>query len=277
MTDAVDRTAETIRPMNRPRMNWMRVLSGTRRKRGLMNIGRDPQTGSSFGRVAIYQRETSSRVSIQAVNSEVAMPTVMVTAKPLHRPGTEHEQHHVRQKGGGIAVEDRAVGAREAVLQRGQRRPAQLLLLADALVDQDVGVHRHAQRQQDARHARQGQRRLQQRHDGQHQDQVDHQGEVREPAEQAVEKPHERDDEQEADDQRNGAGPDAVGAEFGADACAPRPPSAAPAARRRAAARRDRWRELAVNDPLIWPRPPVIASRITGAEITLSSSTIANR
>ena len=33
----------------------------------------------------------------------------------------------------------------------------------------------------------------------------------------------------------------------------------------------------AVKLPLIWPRPPVIASRITGALITLSSSTMAKR
>src|SRR5580704_651225 len=72
--------------MKRPRMKWMRVLSGTRRKRGLTNIGRDPQTGSSFGRVATYQRETRSRVSIQAVNSDVAIPTVIVTAKPRTGP-----------------------------------------------------------------------------------------------------------------------------------------------------------------------------------------------
>ena len=31
-----------------------------------------------------------------------------------------------------------------------------------------------------------------------------------------------------------------------------------------------------VKLPLIWPRPPRIGSRITGAEITLSSSTMAN-
>src|ERR1700722_661139 len=71
--------------MKRGRMNWMRVLSGTRRKRGLVNI-QGPQTGSSFGRVATYQRETRSRVSIQAVNNDVAIPTVMVTEKPRTRP-----------------------------------------------------------------------------------------------------------------------------------------------------------------------------------------------
>ncbi len=37
------------------------------------------------------------------------------------------------------------------------------------------------------------------------------------------------------------------------------------------------WAELAVKLPLIWPRPPVIGSRITGALITFSSSTMAKR
>ena len=59
---------------------------GNQAEAGFDEHWRDPQTGSSFGRVAIYQRETSSRVSIQAVNSEVAMPTVIVTAKPRTGP-----------------------------------------------------------------------------------------------------------------------------------------------------------------------------------------------
>jgi len=50
-----------------------------------MNMSR-PQTGSSLGRTAIYHWDTSNRVSIQAVNIEVAMPIVMVTAKPLTGP-----------------------------------------------------------------------------------------------------------------------------------------------------------------------------------------------
>jgi hypothetical protein len=35
--------------------------------------------------------------------------------------------------------------------------------------------------------------------------------------------------------------------------------------------------EAAVKLPLIWPRPPVMGSRMTGALITLPSSTMANR
>ena len=51
-----------------------------------------------------------------------------------------------------------------------------------------------------------------------HQDQVHHQADVREPAEQAIERRHEADDEHEPDRQRDRAGADRVGAQFGADA-----------------------------------------------------------
>src|ERR1700728_4753057 len=47
MTEAVDRIADTISPMKRPRMNWMRVPSGTMRKRGRMNMGIRP---AAYGR-----------------------------------------------------------------------------------------------------------------------------------------------------------------------------------------------------------------------------------
>ena len=48
------------------------------------------------------------------------------------------------------------------------------------------------------------------------------------------------------------------------------------AARRRAAGSRGRWRLSTVKLPEICPEPPRIGSRITGAEITSLSSTIAN-
>ncbi len=82
--------------------------------------------------------------------------------KALHRAGAEDEQHYVGEEGCRVGIEDRVVGASETVLERRKRRAAEALFLADAFVDQDVGVHRHAERQQNARHARQGQRRLEQ-------------------------------------------------------------------------------------------------------------------
>src|ERR1700676_770547 len=85
MTEAVERNADTNRPATRPFMNLMFVLSGARRILGFMNMAR-PQTGSSLGRTAMYHWDTSSRVSIQAVNIDVAIPIVMVTANPLTGP-----------------------------------------------------------------------------------------------------------------------------------------------------------------------------------------------
>ena len=78
------------------------------------------------------------------------------------------------------------------------------------------------------------------------------------------------------DRQRDRAGADRVGAEL-------RPDGAFlhHGQRRRQRAGAQQYRQIvgdaAVKMPLIWPRPPVIGSRITGAVITLSSSTMAKR
>ena len=49
-----------------------------------------------------------------AVNSDVAMPTRDGDGEAAHRPGAEHEQHHMRPGSGRVAVEDGAEGAAEA-------------------------------------------------------------------------------------------------------------------------------------------------------------------
>ena len=108
MMEAVDSTAETISPMNRPFMNWMRVPSGTRRKCGRRRkLNMAGQTGKRRGRVAIYQRETSRRVSIQAVNRLVAMPTVIVTANP--RTGPEPKMNSMTCARNAVAFESKIV------------------------------------------------------------------------------------------------------------------------------------------------------------------------
>ena len=131
--------------------------------------------------------------------------------------GAEHEKHHMGQEGGRVAVDNGAVGAAEAVFERRHRLAVEPGFFADALVDQDVSVHGHAEGEQDAGHAGQGEGGFQQGQDGQHHDQVHHQGDVRDPAEQAVEGAHEADDQQEAHAERDAAGADAVSAEFGTD------------------------------------------------------------
>ena len=59
-----------------------------------------------------------SRASSVAVNNVVMIPTVIVTAKPRTGPLPKHEQHDMRQQGGDVAIDDRAVGAAEAGFHR---------------------------------------------------------------------------------------------------------------------------------------------------------------
>ena len=72
-------------------------------------------------------------------------------------------------------------------------------LLADALEDENVGVHRHAHREHDARNARQGERRLQHREHRHHHHQVDGQREVGHEPEPPVVERHQDQHQDEAD------------------------------------------------------------------------------
>ncbi len=117
-----------------------------------------------------------------------------------------------------LEVEDRTVSSCKSMLQCRQWRSAEALFLADPLVDEDVRVHRHTERQQDARHAGQGQSGLEQRHYTEHQHQVHHQANIREPAEKAIEDRHEDDHQHEADRERDRPRPDRIGPQFRADA-----------------------------------------------------------
>src|SRR5579859_2368079 len=64
-------------------------------------------TGKSCGRRETYQRDTSRRVSIQAVKSDVAMPTVMVTAKPF--TGPEPKTNSITWARKAVALESKIV------------------------------------------------------------------------------------------------------------------------------------------------------------------------
>ena len=215
----MDSTAETISPAKRPFMKRIFVPSGTKRNIGFIRtLWVFLRRAATAGRREMYQREVISRTSTVAVNRVVMMPTQMVTAKP--RTGGEPKMNSVTCASSVVTltVDDGAVGALVAGLQGRQRLAAGLHLLAHALVDQHVGVHRHAEGEQDARHAGQRQRGAHDREDRQHDDQVHHQRDVREPAEQPVERRHEHQHQHEAGGEREGAGADRIGAELRPDA-----------------------------------------------------------
>ena len=93
----------------------------------------------------------------------------------------------------------------------------EMRLLADALVDQHVGIDRHADGEHDAGDARQRQRRAEQRHRGENEQDVHGEREIGEDAEDAVGREHVDDDEDAADIGRALARVDRILAEAGAD------------------------------------------------------------
>ena len=108
-----------------------------------------------------------------AENIDVRMPRHVHDGEAAHRARAEEQQRDARDHRRDVRVEDRAPRALVARLDRRMRRRAPAQLLADALVDQHVGVDRHAERQRDGRDAGQRQRRLQHRQHRDQQQQVD--------------------------------------------------------------------------------------------------------
>ena len=87
-----------------------------------------------------------------------------VTAKPLIAPDAERVEEQRRDEGRDVRVDDRRERPVEALGTARSTDLPRCLLLADALVHEDVGVDRHAERQHDARDAGQRQRAVEERH-----------------------------------------------------------------------------------------------------------------
>ena len=114
-------------------------------------------------------------------------------------------QHEAGDQGGDVGVENgRQRLAKALADRRAEFRPG-VLLFADALEDQHVGVHRHADGQHQPRDARQREGRLDHGHDAQDDDHVRQQREVGHQAGEEVVDRH----EDRHGDQRHHAGPQA--------------------------------------------------------------------
>lgn len=88
-----------------------------------------------------------------AVIMLVITPSSSVVAKPCTEPGAIEQQHHGGDDGGHVGVEHGAHGVFEADAHSVNHRAAQADLLLHALEDDHVGVHRHADAQNETRDA----------------------------------------------------------------------------------------------------------------------------
>src|SRR3990170_2082030 len=99
--------------------------------------------------------------------------------EPLDRAGPELEQDHRGDQGGHVGVDDGPEGLLVACVDRGPDRLFRPQLIADPLEDEDVGVDRHPDGEDDPRDPGERERRLQQGHPGEQEQDVEDQGEVR--------------------------------------------------------------------------------------------------
>src|SRR5574343_1369326 len=134
-----------------------------------------------------------------------------------HRAGAEEEQGEAGDQRGDVGVENGPESAFVALRNRGLRWHAGAQFLSDALVDQHVGVDGPAERQCDGGDAGQGQRGLQERQDGNQEQQVRGQGQHRNHTEHLIVKDHEDGDCREAPHRRVEALADVLGTERRAD------------------------------------------------------------
>ena len=152
-----------------------------------------------------------------AVNMLAAMPMIRVTAKPLMGPVPNWNRN---------TAEMTVVRLESKIVQNAFLKPASMAdlgdlpeveFLADALEDQHVGVHGHADGQDDAGDAGQGQGGVEIGHDA-HQDQhVQQQGQHRVDAGGPVVDQHEQHDQQQAAEGGHQPLADGIGAQRGAD------------------------------------------------------------
>src|SRR5271165_2722351 len=121
-------------------------------------------------------------------------------SEAAYRAGAEQEQNDGRNDRRHVSVNDRDPGVSKALVHRRRRRLAVPQLLAYALEDQNVGVHAHADRQDDACDSRQGERRPGEAEEAEQDDQVQEQPQVRVDARGTVIEEHEHHDRDHADD-----------------------------------------------------------------------------
>ena len=118
--------------------------------------------------------------------------------KTANGAGADREQDQHLDERGRVRIDNGAVGAAEAGLERRDDAAGLAGLLAGALVDEDVGVDGHAERQQDAGDAGERQRCPEQRQARQRQSQIGDQCDGGEDAEEAVGADDEPDQQDEA-------------------------------------------------------------------------------
>ena len=132
-------------------------------------------------------------------------------AEALDLLGAHEDQHDGGEAGGGVGVKNRPEDLVVALLDGHPQAGPAVDFLADAFVDQDVGVNRHAQREHQARDAGQGERPADHGHGRQDQHQIEHQRHVREGARDGVIDAHEHHDRQHREERRVDARRDVVG------------------------------------------------------------------
>ena len=143
-----------------------------------------------------------SRVTTSAVNRLAATPMVSVTPKPLISPVPMKIRMIGRNQRRDVRIENRAEGAGVTGGDGAAQRFALGQFLADALVNQHVRVHRHADGEHHARDARQRERRADGAHHPEQDDDVGDQRDVRHDAREQIINQHERGNQNDADNGR---------------------------------------------------------------------------
>src|SRR5215212_6451082 len=127
-----------------------------------------------------------------------------------NRPRSQEEEDPAGEQGREVRVDDGAERSSETLVERRDGGTTESRLLADALIDEHVGVDRHADGEQDARDAGERERSTEHRQNAEDHAHVYDNRQHRDDAEESVGSDHERRDQAGSDPERKLAGADRI-------------------------------------------------------------------
>src|ERR1700733_5986510 len=133
--------------------------------------------------------------------------------KPFDRAGSEQEQNRRRDDRGHVGIDDRNPGMTETLIHGRRRRLSVTQFFPNALENQHIRVHAHADGENHSRDPGQGQHGVEVAHEAEQDDEVQQERDIGVDSSRAIVDQHEDQDGKHADNRRPNPGADRIGAE----------------------------------------------------------------
>jgi hypothetical protein len=177
-------------------------------------VGRNPVKHAQFFQSEIVQQEPEDRAGEKQRRKHRGDDAESQgDGETLDRAGGLPEKNGRGDQGGHVGVKDGGEGLVVGRIDRGPERFARRHFLAEALVNEDVGVNGHADGQDDAGDTGQGEDKIEHAHRPEEEDEIDCQGQTGDEAGQPVISENEKEGEGQAEETGADAATDGVRSE----------------------------------------------------------------